>query len=227
MASLSARSGNLKSPILWLPDAKSQLIGKDPNAGKDWGQEEKGTTEDEMMVGLCHWLVDMSLSKLWEIVKDGETWRAPVHGVTERQTWLSHWTTNSGYWLRKNQYLTRKVVLCVEVPSVCLLGAADVRVHTWTVAALKGCRSYFQVWLLVCWYCVSQCKFSACFFCHSSPFLLDIKVFAKEADFSFAYSLITWWKMIDYLLWEGVEFYKQKNSNLNLKWTMAHFFLLM
>ena len=35
-------------PVLWPPHAKSRLIGKDPNAGRDWGQEEKGTTEDEM-----------------------------------------------------------------------------------------------------------------------------------------------------------------------------------
>ena len=41
-------------PILWPPDAKSRLIGKDPDDGKDWGQEEKGTAEDEM-VGWCHW----------------------------------------------------------------------------------------------------------------------------------------------------------------------------
>ena len=45
----------LKLLILWLPDAKSWLIGKDPDAGRDWGQEEKGTTEDEM-VGCHHWL---------------------------------------------------------------------------------------------------------------------------------------------------------------------------
>ena len=38
-----------EAPILWLPDAKSELTGKDPDAGKDWGQEEKGTTEDEMV----------------------------------------------------------------------------------------------------------------------------------------------------------------------------------
>ena len=38
-----------KTPILWPPDAKSWLIGKDPDAGKDWGQEEKGMTEDEMV----------------------------------------------------------------------------------------------------------------------------------------------------------------------------------
>ena len=42
-------------PILWLPDAKSRLTGKDPNSGKDRRQEEKGTTEDEM-VGWHHWL---------------------------------------------------------------------------------------------------------------------------------------------------------------------------
>ena len=38
-----------EAPILWPPDAKNQLIGKDPDAGKDWKQEEKGTTEDEMV----------------------------------------------------------------------------------------------------------------------------------------------------------------------------------
>jgi len=44
-----------EAPILWPPDAKSQLIGKDPDSGKDWRQEEKGTTEDEM-VGWHHQL---------------------------------------------------------------------------------------------------------------------------------------------------------------------------
>ena len=38
-----------ETPIVWPPDAKSQLMGKDPNAGKNWGQEEKGVTEDEMV----------------------------------------------------------------------------------------------------------------------------------------------------------------------------------
>ena len=44
-----------ETPVLWAPDGKSWLIGKDPDAGKDWGQKEKGTTEDEM-VGWHHWL---------------------------------------------------------------------------------------------------------------------------------------------------------------------------
>ena len=54
-----------EAPILWPPDAKSWLIRKDTETGKDWRQEEKGTTEDEM-IGWHHWLNDMSLSKLWE-----------------------------------------------------------------------------------------------------------------------------------------------------------------
>ena len=45
-----------ETSILWPPDGKSWLIGKDPDAGKDWGQEEKGMTEDEVMVGWHHQL---------------------------------------------------------------------------------------------------------------------------------------------------------------------------
>ena len=52
-----------EAPILCLPDVKSRLIGKDPDAGRDWGQEEKGTTEDEMVDGIMD-STHMSLSKL-------------------------------------------------------------------------------------------------------------------------------------------------------------------
>ena len=51
------RTDEAETPVLWPPDAKSWLIGKDPDAGKDWGQEEKGMTEDEMVARRhwCHW----------------------------------------------------------------------------------------------------------------------------------------------------------------------------
>ena len=50
-----------EAPIVWLPNAKSQLAGKDPDAGNDWRQEEKGMTEDEITDS-----TDMNMSKLWE-----------------------------------------------------------------------------------------------------------------------------------------------------------------
>ena len=80
-----------ETPTLWPPDVKSWLIGKDPNAGKDWGQEEKGMTEDEM-VGWHHWLNGHGLGGLRELVIDREAWRAAVHGVAKSRTQLSNWT---------------------------------------------------------------------------------------------------------------------------------------
>ena len=79
-----------EAPMLWPPDTKSWLTGKDRDAGKDWRQEEKGTTEDEMVDAM-----DMSLSKLWEMVKDRVAGHAAVHGIARSRTWLSYWTTTT------------------------------------------------------------------------------------------------------------------------------------
>ena len=67
------------------------LIGKDPDAGKDWRQEEKGTTEDEM-AGWHHQLDGHKFEQALGVGDGQQAWRAAVHGVTKSRTQLSYWT---------------------------------------------------------------------------------------------------------------------------------------
>ena len=107
-----------KTPVLWPPHAKSWLIGKDSDAGKDWGQEEKGMTEDEM-AGWHHWL-DVRVSEWTLGVGDGQgglaccdSWGRKELDTTERLNWTEH-LGNSVYFKKLYSTLNTNKSLCLS-----------------------------------------------------------------------------------------------------------------
>ena len=98
-----------EAPVLWPRDAISRLIGKDPDAGKDWGQEKWGDR------GWAGWMASLT-QWTWIWANSGRQWRteepgAAVHGVTKSETWLSNWIKTTGGKCEREQIVRKKLLL--------------------------------------------------------------------------------------------------------------------
>ena len=149
-----------ETPILWPPDVKSRLIGKDLDAGKGWGQEESGWQRMRWLDSITD-SMHMNLSELWEILKDRRAWRATVHGVGNAIQ-LSHpcsllllpsifpsirvFSNESALHIRWSKYWSFSISLSKEYS-----GLISVRIDWFDLIAVQGTLKSPQSWIESPW----------------------------------------------------------------------------
>ena len=154
--------GEAVNPVLWPPHVKSWLIGKESDSGRDWGQEEKGMTENEM-AGLNHWL-DGRESEWTLVVGDGQGGLACCDSCGRKESDTTEWLN----WIELNNLVMLSIFfICLMTPSVCFLwkniclGLLSIFLIEFLFLSssfffflfwLLSCTSYFIFWKLSpCW----------------------------------------------------------------------------